>query len=246
VYFLKKKSHAPETIMSFIKRVENQNDIKVKQLRIDNGTKFRNNILVKFCDEKGTSQNFSSPYTPKQNGVAERIDRTLIKVVRTMLSGSIILKQYWTEVVATACYTQNRCPVFIHNHKDHIGKFDEKDDDGYFLGYPLVSKAFKVFNIRRQQTKKTYHVTFDKSTDAIKFPKSSVDNITIAESERYTFDEYLHPYEPYQRYQVNSNAISFIELYKRPKPVVTETDVSSDQNDQASQNDQNDHPVQDD
>ncbi|GKE69436.1 retrovirus-related pol polyprotein from transposon TNT 1-94 [Tanacetum coccineum] len=72
VYFLKKKSQVPETIMSFIKRVKNHNDIKVKQLRTDNGTEFRNNILVNFCDEKGISQNFSSPYTPKQNGVSKR------------------------------------------------------------------------------------------------------------------------------------------------------------------------------
>ncbi|GJW13715.1 retrovirus-related pol polyprotein from transposon TNT 1-94 [Tanacetum coccineum] len=86
VYFLKKKSQAPETIMSFIKRVENQNDIKVKQLRTDNGTEFRNSILVNFCDEKWISQNFSSPYTPEQNGVAERKNRTLIEAARTMLS----------------------------------------------------------------------------------------------------------------------------------------------------------------
>ncbi|GJU51001.1 retrovirus-related pol polyprotein from transposon TNT 1-94 [Tanacetum coccineum] len=76
VYFLKKKSQAPKTIMSFIKRVENQNDIKVKQLRTDNGTKFRNSILVNFYDEKGISKNFSSPYTPEQNSVAERKNRT--------------------------------------------------------------------------------------------------------------------------------------------------------------------------
>ncbi|GJY90931.1 retrovirus-related pol polyprotein from transposon TNT 1-94 [Tanacetum coccineum] len=178
VYFLKKKSQAPETIMSFIKRVENQNDIKVKQLRNDNGTEFRNSILVNFCDEKRISQNFSSPYTPEQNDVAERKNRTLIEAARTMLSGSIFSKQYWTEAVATACYTQNRstivkrhlknpyeifrkripninflhvfgCPVYIHNHKDHLGKFDEKADDGYLLGYSLVSKAFIVFNTRR-------------------------------------------------------------------------------------------------
>nr|GEZ54425.1 retrovirus-related Pol polyprotein from transposon TNT 1-94 [Tanacetum cinerariifolium] len=55
IYFLKKKSQAPETIMSFIKRVENQNDIKVKQLGTGNGTEFRNGILVNFCDEKGIS-----------------------------------------------------------------------------------------------------------------------------------------------------------------------------------------------
>ncbi|GJS73733.1 retrovirus-related pol polyprotein from transposon TNT 1-94 [Tanacetum coccineum] len=63
VYFLKMKSQAPEMIMSFVKMVENQNDVKVKQIRTDNGTKFRNTELESFCDEKGISQNFSSPYT---------------------------------------------------------------------------------------------------------------------------------------------------------------------------------------
>ncbi|GKD71120.1 retrovirus-related pol polyprotein from transposon TNT 1-94, partial [Tanacetum coccineum] len=210
VYFLKKKSQTHESIMSFIKRVENQNDIKVKQLKTNNGTEYKNSILVKFYNEKGISQNFSSSYTPEQNGFAERKNRTLIEAARTMLSGSVFSKQYWTEAVATACYTQNRstivkrylktpyeifhkripnisflhvfgCLVYIHNRKDHLGKFDEKADDAYLLGYSLVSMAFRVFNTRRQQIKE--HITFDESPNAIKFSKPSVDNINIAETE---------------------------------------------------------------
>ncbi|GJV89580.1 hypothetical protein Tco_1533518 [Tanacetum coccineum] len=84
---------------------------------------------------------------------------------------------------------------------DYLGKFNEKADDGYFLRYSLVSKAFRVFNTRKQQTEETYHITFDESTDAIKFTKPSVDNINIAKSERYLPDEYLYHYEPSQRYQ---------------------------------------------
>ncbi|GJY83744.1 retrovirus-related pol polyprotein from transposon TNT 1-94 [Tanacetum coccineum] len=183
-------------------------------------------ILVNFCDEKGISQNFFSPCTSEQNGVAERKNKTLVEAARTMLSRSVFSKQYWTEAVATACYSQNRCPVYIHNHKDYLGKFDEKYDDGYFLGYSLVSKAFRVFNTRRQQTEETYHITFDESTDAIKFTKLSDDNITIAESEIYPPNEYLYPYEPSQRYQVNSNVVSFIDPYERPEPVVLETNTS--------------------
>ncbi|GKC80056.1 retrovirus-related pol polyprotein from transposon TNT 1-94 [Tanacetum coccineum] len=136
------------------------------------------------------------------------------------------------------------CLVFIHNHKDHLGKFDEKANDGYFLGYSLVSKAFRVFNTRRQQTKETYHITFDESPDAIKFTKFSVDNINIVESKRYPPDEYLHPCEPFQRYQTNSNEVSFIEPYGSPKLVVLETKVSSDQNGQNDLNDQNDQSAQ--
>nr|GEV70902.1 retrovirus-related Pol polyprotein from transposon TNT 1-94 [Tanacetum cinerariifolium] len=159
VYFLKKKSQAPEMIMSFIKMVENQNDVKVKQIRTDNMTKFRNHEIESFCDEKGISQNFSSPYTPEQNGVVERKNRTLIEAARTMLNRSALSKHFWTEAIRITC------------------KFDAKDDDGYFLGYSFVSKAFRVFNTRRQQIKETYHVTCDESMEAIKFTHTSEDEI---------------------------------------------------------------------
>ncbi|GKE63872.1 reverse transcriptase domain-containing protein [Tanacetum coccineum] len=149
--------------------VENQDDIHVKQLRTDNGTEFRISILVNFFDEKRISQNFSSPYTPEQNGVGERKNRTLIEAVRAMLSGSVFSKQYWTEAIATTCYTQNMstivkrhlktlyevfcerlpninffhvfgCPVYIHNHKDYLGKFDEKPMMIIFLDTHLFQK----------------------------------------------------------------------------------------------------------
>ncbi|GKD38450.1 retrovirus-related pol polyprotein from transposon TNT 1-94 [Tanacetum coccineum] len=134
------------------------------------------------------------------------------------------------------------CPIYIHNHKDHLGKFD----DGYHLGYSLVYKAFRVFNTRRQQTEETYHITFNESPDAIKFSKPSVDNMNISENKRYPPDEYLHPYEPSQRYQTNSSDVSFIERYECPEPVVLETEVSYDQNGQTDHNDQNDQSVQND
>ncbi|GKC48971.1 retrovirus-related pol polyprotein from transposon TNT 1-94 [Tanacetum coccineum] len=157
VNFLKKKSQAPETIMSFIKRAENQNDIKVKQLRTDN--------------------------------------------------------------------------VYIHNHKDHLRKFDEKADDGYLLGYSLVSMAFKFFKTRRQQTEETYHITFDESPDAIKFSKPSVNTFKHAETGKD-----IPPMNIFilmnllKRYQTNRNDVSFIEPYECPEPVVLKTEVSSDQN----------------
>ncbi|GKB93881.1 retrovirus-related pol polyprotein from transposon TNT 1-94 [Tanacetum coccineum] len=59
------------------------------------------------------------------------------------------------------------CHVHIYNHKDHLGKFNEKPDDGFFLGYSPVAKVFKVFNIRRQEMEETYHVTFSEDDEAI-------------------------------------------------------------------------------
>ncbi|GJV03838.1 hypothetical protein Tco_1337407 [Tanacetum coccineum] len=102
------------------------------------------------------------------------------------------------------------------------------------------------FSIHQQQTKETYHITFDESPDAIKFLKPSVDNINIAENERYPPDEYLHPYEPSKRYQTNSNDVSFIEPCELPELVVLETKVSSDQNGQNDQSVQNDKILNDD
>ncbi|GJT79333.1 retrovirus-related pol polyprotein from transposon TNT 1-94 [Tanacetum coccineum] len=84
-------NHEKYTIVivdEYSRMVENQNDVKFKQIRTDNGTEFRNHELKSFCDEKGISQNFSSPYTPKQNGVAKRRKRTLIEAARTMLNDS--------------------------------------------------------------------------------------------------------------------------------------------------------------
>ncbi|GJW58552.1 retrovirus-related pol polyprotein from transposon TNT 1-94 [Tanacetum coccineum] len=188
VHFLRKKSQAPEMIMCFIRMVENQNDVKVKQIRNDNGTEFRNHELESFCDEKGISQNFSSPYTHEQNGVAKRKNKTLIEAARRMLNGSALSKERIPDI---SYFHVFGCPVFIYNHKDHLGKFNAKADDGYFLGYSFVSKAFRVFNTRRQQIEETYHVTFDESMEAIRFTNTSVDEIGIDDSSRYPPKEFL-------------------------------------------------------
>nr|GEW92777.1 retrovirus-related Pol polyprotein from transposon TNT 1-94 [Tanacetum cinerariifolium] len=102
----RKKSQAPEMIMSFVRVVENQNDVKVKQVGTDNGTEFRNHELENFCDEKEISQIFSSPYTPEQNSVAERKNRTLIEAARTMLNGSILLIYVKSYIIFLSKLTQ--------------------------------------------------------------------------------------------------------------------------------------------
>nr|GEX24327.1 retrovirus-related Pol polyprotein from transposon TNT 1-94 [Tanacetum cinerariifolium] len=89
VFFLKKKNDTVECIMSFIKKIENLDEVRVKELRSENRTEFRNHKLEEFYDEKGISQNFSSPCTPEQNVVAERSE-----AARTMLNSAKLLKQF--------------------------------------------------------------------------------------------------------------------------------------------------------
>nr|KAJ0217759.1 hypothetical protein LSAT_V11C300154580 [Lactuca sativa] len=115
VVFLKKKSHAAQEIVSLIRKNKTLTGLKVKQLRSDHGTEFRNSTLEEFCDHKGIGQNFSAPRTPQQNGVAERRSRTLIEAGRTLMIHVGLPMSFWAEAVNTACFTQNRSLI----HRSH-------------------------------------------------------------------------------------------------------------------------------
>ncbi|GJV59360.1 retrovirus-related pol polyprotein from transposon TNT 1-94 [Tanacetum coccineum] len=105
--------------------------------------------------------------TPQQNGVAERRNMTLIEAARTMLADSKLPTTFWAEAVNTACYVQNRvpfgCPVTILNTIDHLGKFDGKANEGFFVGYSLNSKAFRVFNSRTRIVEENLHIRFSEN-----------------------------------------------------------------------------------
>src|ERR1043166_4520258 len=132
-FFLRSKSDADEEIIKFIKRMENLNSIRVKELRSDHGIEFRNHTLDSFCADQGISQNFSSVRTPEQNGVAERRNRTLIEAARTMLSESNLPSKFWAETVNTACHTQNRCIIVKRHDKTAYEVLrGKKPQIGYF------------------------------------------------------------------------------------------------------------------
>ncbi|GJU23640.1 retrovirus-related pol polyprotein from transposon TNT 1-94 [Tanacetum coccineum] len=242
VFCLKKKSDATDCIMSFIMKMENLNEVEVKELSSDNGTEFKNHKLEEFFDEKGISQNFSSPYTPEQNSVAERRNRTLIETARTMLNGSSLLKYFWGEVVNTACYTQNKSiivkrhrktlydvfrgrshnisyfhvfgrPMFIHNHRDHLGKFNEKVDDGFFLRYSLLAKAFRVFNVRRQEMEETFHVTFNEADEVIRQTSTEGDDIIFNENRSLLDDEFWVPSKTPTKFTRNDDSIPYVPTF---------------------------------
>nr|GEV12782.1 hypothetical protein [Tanacetum cinerariifolium] len=145
--------------------------------------------MNEFCTKKGIKREFSNARTPLQNRVAERRNRTLIEAARTMLADAKLPVTFWAEAVNTACYVQNRvlvnksqnktpyelfnnripaigflrpfgCHVMILNTLDLLGKFDAKGDEGYFVGYSMSSKAFRVFNKRTKKVEENLHVDF--------------------------------------------------------------------------------------
>jgi len=74
-----------ETFKKFAKRAQNEFETKIKRARSDNGTEFKNINIEEYLDEEGIGHEFSIPYTPQQNGIVERKNRTLIEAARTML-----------------------------------------------------------------------------------------------------------------------------------------------------------------
>ena len=163
---------------------------KVKILRSDNGTEFKNSQMNEFCKYKGISHQFSAPGTPQQNGVVERKNRTLIEAGRTMLEEANLPTYFWKEAINTACFTQNctlinkhgvtpyqslkgkkpslkhlhifGCKCFVlRTHPEQLGKFETKADEGIFVGYPLTTRDFRVFNLRIRYIVESINVSFD-------------------------------------------------------------------------------------
>ncbi|GJY67265.1 putative ribonuclease H-like domain-containing protein [Tanacetum coccineum] len=145
--------------------------------------------MNQLCEIKGIKREFSVARTPQQNGVAERRNRKLIEAARTMLVDSKLPTTFWAKAVNTACYVLNRvlviklhaktpyelirgrtlligfmkpfgCPVTILNTMDHLGKFDGKANEGFFVGYSVVSKAVRVFNKRTKIVEETLNIRF--------------------------------------------------------------------------------------
>ena len=107
VHFLASKAETPSVIIKFIKRIQVGLQAQVRFIRTDNGTEFTNQILQNFFDSIGITHQRSVAYTPQQNGVVERRNHTLVEAARTMLSSANLPLNLWSEVVSTACFTQN-------------------------------------------------------------------------------------------------------------------------------------------
>ncbi|GJY77871.1 putative ribonuclease H-like domain-containing protein [Tanacetum coccineum] len=182
----------------------------------DNGTEFKNRVISEFCEEKCIKKEFSAARTLQQNCVAKRRNRTLIEAARTMLADSKLPTIFWAEAVNTAFYVQNRvlvvkphnktpyelfrgrtpalsfmrpfgCHLTILKILDYLGKFDEKLDEGFFVGYSMNSKDFRVYNIRTRKVEENLHIRFleDKPIIAGDGPKWLFDIDILTKSMNY-------------------------------------------------------------
>ncbi|WVZ62398.1 hypothetical protein U9M48_012154 [Paspalum notatum var. saurae] len=192
VYFLEDKTEVAHVFSKFAKRAQNEFNTSIVKIRSDNGREFDNTNIEEYCDEVGIKHEFSATYTPQQNGVVERKNRTLITLARSMLHEYGTSEKFWAEAINTACYASDRlyphyllnktpyellngrkpnisyfrvfgCKCYIYKKRQHLGKFQRRCDIGFLLGYSSKSKAYCVFNNATGMVEETYDVEFDES-----------------------------------------------------------------------------------
>ena len=170
VYLISHKYEALDCFIKYLNEVENQLDKKVKVLRTDRGREYLSDLFKKLCEEKGIIRQLTMPRTPQQNGVAERRNRTLLEMVRSMMAQANLPIQFWGDGLLTATYILNRvpsksvsstpyelwsqrkpnlnelhpwrCAAYVHDTSHQFGKLGPRGKKCIFIRYSHHSKGF--------------------------------------------------------------------------------------------------------
>ena len=175
VYVIKHKDEVFQKFMEWKSLVENSSGHKVKKLRTDNGGEYTSTEFESYLKDEGVEHQYSIPKTPEQNGVSERMNRTLVETVRSMLADSRLPQRFWAEALSTAAYMINRsptkglddktpfeawygkkpnvshlrvfgCSAYTHVPKDQRKKMDSKAKGCIFLGYATSRKGYRLYD----------------------------------------------------------------------------------------------------
>ena len=193
VYLLKNKSDTFDAFKKFLAMVENQSGRKLKTLRTDNGGEYVSSEFKNFCSQKGIARQYTTPYTPAQNGVAERMNRTIQERVTSMLSTAHLPQEFWGEAVMTAIYIINRspstplhfkipselwsgkkpnydrlrvfgCEAYSHVPKELRHKLDPKSHKCIFIGYGVDGEmGYRLWHPESHKVIRSSQVIFHES-----------------------------------------------------------------------------------
>ncbi|GJT64408.1 putative ribonuclease H-like domain-containing protein [Tanacetum coccineum] len=179
VKFLRSKNEAPEFIIKFIKMIQVRLKVPVRKIRTDNGTEFVNQTLSEYYEKVDISHETTVARSPQQ--MVSLKDKQLLPHVTPKIVPSYA---FVTAKHHMSFYMTNlppyellillaMCHITILNTIDHLGKFDGKADEGFFVGYSLNSKAFRVFNSRTRIVEENLHIRFSESTPNVVGTKAS-------------------------------------------------------------------------
>jgi hypothetical protein len=170
IYLISHKSEALKCFEAYLNEVENKLERKVKTLRTDRGREYLSDQFKELCEKKGIVRQLTMPYTPQQNGVAERRNRTLMDMVRSMMAQASLPVSFWGDALLTAAYLLNRVPsksveltpyelwtgrkpdlrhlrpwgsaAYVHFTSHPHGKLGPRAKKCIFLRYPKGSKGY--------------------------------------------------------------------------------------------------------
>ena len=192
LYLLRHKDEVFQCFQDFCAYVNTQFKVQVQMLRSDNGTEYVNKRFGEFLSGKGIMHQTSCPDTPPQNGVAERKNRHILEVTRSLMYTMNVPKFLWGEAVLTATYLINRmpsriigmkspcevlfgenkfnvvpkvfgCTCFVRDHRPSVSKLDPKAVKCIFIGYPAGQQGYKCWNPTERRTFVSMDVTFRES-----------------------------------------------------------------------------------
>ncbi|GJT64269.1 putative ribonuclease H-like domain-containing protein [Tanacetum coccineum] len=143
-----------------VERLENQLSHKVKIIRCDHGTEFKNYAMNEFCAKKRIKREFSVAITPQQNKAVNTACYVLNRVLVTKPQNKTPYELLIGKPPSISFMRPFGCPLTILNTLDPLGKFDGKSDEGYLLGYSTTSKAFRVYNKRTKRVEENLHIDF--------------------------------------------------------------------------------------
>lgn len=203
IRFLKRKSEACQFLQELMQAVENHAGTPIAIFRSDNGGEFVNRELGLYMKTKGIKHQTSTPKTPEQNGVAERFNRTIMELARSMIHTHSVGVNLWAEASATAVYVLNRvtcksspnttpyqgwhgvkpnvshmrvsgCEAFMHVPKDERSKLEPKALKCRFVGYSETQKAYRLLDTTTQKIRISRDVIFNETISDDKVKQSEV------------------------------------------------------------------------
>ena len=185
VFVLKHKHEVFACFKQWKAQVERSTGRQVKTLRSDNGGEYTSKEFALYLAKEGIKHELTTPHTPQQNGVAERLNRTLVEGVRAMLADSKLTHRFWAEALSTMAYLRNRSPTkALGGVTPHEAWSGSKP---ILLGYGTEQKGYRLFDPQRSKVIHSRDVVFDENSmagDQLQVqPSSEYVNLEV-ESER--------------------------------------------------------------
>ncbi|CAL2255687.1 unnamed protein product [Prunus armeniaca] len=150
IYFLRYKYEVLTVFKKFKATVELQSGYQLKKLRSDRGGEYTSNEFNRFCDEMGMERQLTVAYSPQQNGVAERKNRTIVEMAKCMMFEKSMPLEFSAEAVNTAVYILNRCPTKALDKKTPFEAYSGRKQGLKHLrvfGYGSCEKGYRLYNI---------------------------------------------------------------------------------------------------